>query len=103
MNKLLREVPTMESWACNSSSNYVPVTLDEDFILAQLRRLNKFIDGWLREPSLYSKDIGKECISNQHHFAYQVSIAGGLQSGGKNLCNPPAGTLSGCSMNTMNH
>ena len=69
MNKLLREVPTMESWACNSSSNFVPVTLDEDFIFAQLRRLKEFIDGWLREPFLYSKDIGKKCITNQQHFA----------------------------------
>ena len=60
MNKLLREVPTMESWVCNSSSSFVQVTLDNDFILAQLTRLNGFIDRWLNEPIIYSKKIGKK-------------------------------------------
>ena len=50
----------MESWVCNSSSSFVQVTLDNDFILAQLTRLNGFIDGWLNEPLIYSKKIGKQ-------------------------------------------
>ena len=49
----------MESWVCNSSSSFVQVTLDKDFILAQLTRLNGYIDGWLNEPLIFSKEIGK--------------------------------------------
>ena len=59
MNKLLREVPTMESWVCSSSSTFVQVTLDKDFILGQLTRLSELINGWLNEPLIYSKNIGK--------------------------------------------
>jgi dynein heavy chain len=32
MNKLLREVPTIQSWLTGSSNNFVPVTLNKDFI-----------------------------------------------------------------------
>lgn len=57
MNKLLREVPTMESWISDSSSSFVQVTLDQDFVDAQLNRLTSYIEGWLQEPTMFSNEI----------------------------------------------
>jgi hypothetical protein len=60
MNKLLREVPTMESWVSESSASFVQVTLDKDFIQAQLTKLNGHIGSWLQEPLKYSNGIGNK-------------------------------------------
>ncbi len=59
MNKLLREVPTMESWVSESAtSSFVQVTLDQDFIDSKIRMLNAYIQQWLLEPLEFSNQIG---------------------------------------------
>jgi hypothetical protein len=59
MNKLLREVPTMESWLSDGSSEFVQVTLHKDFIQSALVNLRKSIEQWLNEPKEFCEAIGK--------------------------------------------
>ena len=62
MNKLLREVPTVESWILGSgiSNSFLNVTLDEDFITNQINILNTYLDMWLVELSEFSQKMGKD-------------------------------------------
>ena len=59
MNKLLREVPTMESWLNEGSSDFVQVTLHRDFIQSALVNLRKSIEHWLDEPKAFCDAIGE--------------------------------------------
>jgi hypothetical protein len=59
MNKLLREVPTMESWLNEGSSEFVQVTLHKDFIQLALVKLRKSIEHWLNEPKEFCDAIGR--------------------------------------------
>ena len=63
MNKLLREVPTMESWLNEGSSDFVQVTLHRDFIQAALVNLRKSIEHWLDEPKQFCDAIGELFLS----------------------------------------
>ena len=60
MNKLLREVPTMESWISGGSSEFVQVSLHQDFIKAALDDLKVSVDNWLKEPIECCQNIGKK-------------------------------------------
>ena len=57
MNKLLREVPTIQSWLGGSSNNFVPVTLNKDFIRKALADMKIAIEDWLKEPQAYCQSI----------------------------------------------
>lgn len=57
MNKLLREVPTIQSWLGGSSNTFVPVTLNKDFIKKALADMKKAIVDWLKEPQAYCQSI----------------------------------------------
>ena len=57
MNKLLREVPTIQSWLGGSSNTFVPVTLNKDFIKKALADMKKAIVDWLKEPQSYCQSI----------------------------------------------
>ena len=57
MAKLLREVPTIQSWLTGSSNNFVPVTLNKDFIRAALADMKVAIEDWLKEPQSYCQGI----------------------------------------------
>ena len=59
MNKLLREVPSMESWISGGSSEFVQVSLHKDFIKTALDKLKVSVDNWLKEPIQFCEDIGK--------------------------------------------
>ena len=59
MNKLLREVPTMESWLNEGSSEFVQVSLHKDFIQSALVKLRKSIEHWLNEPKEFCDAIGE--------------------------------------------
>ena len=59
MNKLLREVPTIESWISDSSSEFVQVSLHKDFITSALEKLKVSINKWLVEPQEFCNDIIK--------------------------------------------
>ena len=59
MNKLLREVPTMESWVSDGGSEFVQVSLHQDFIKAALDNLRLSVNNWLQEPIHYCESIGK--------------------------------------------
>ena len=58
MNKLLREVPTMESWISGGTSEFVQVSLHQDFIKAALDDLKRSVDNWLKEPIEFCQNIG---------------------------------------------
>ena len=58
MNKLLREVPTMESWISGGSSEFVQVSLHQDFINTALDDLKVSVDNWLKEPIECCQNIG---------------------------------------------
>ena len=58
MNKLLREVPTMESWVSGGSSEFVQVSLHQDFIKGALDGLKISVDNWLKEPIECCQNIG---------------------------------------------
>jgi hypothetical protein len=62
MNKLLREVPTIESWITDGSSDFVQVSLHKDFIRSALEKLKKSISQWLKEPQDFCDEIGKEFL-----------------------------------------
>ena len=57
MNKLLREVPTIQSWLGGSSNTFVPVTLNKDFIKKALADMKLAIVDWLKEPQTYCQSI----------------------------------------------
>ena len=57
MNKLLREVPTIQSWLGGSSNQFVPVTLNKDFIKKALADMKLAITEWLQEPQAYCQNI----------------------------------------------
>ena len=57
MNKLLREVPTIQSWLGGSSNQFVPVTLNKDFIKKALADMKVAIVDWLKEPQTYCQSI----------------------------------------------
>ena len=59
MNKLLREVPTIESWISDASSEFVQVSLHKDFIKSALEKLKVSINKWLVEPQDFCNDIIK--------------------------------------------
>ena len=62
MNKLLREVPTMESVITDSNNvnSFVQVTLDQDFIAKQKKILSAYIEKWLEEPKTFARSISKK-------------------------------------------
>ena len=57
MNKLLREVPTIQSYLTGSSNHFVPVTLNKDFIKKALADMKVAIAEWLAEPQAYCQSI----------------------------------------------
>lgn len=57
MNKLLREVPTIESWISDGSSEFVQVSLHKDFITSALEKLKESINVWLLEPQDFCDEI----------------------------------------------
>lgn len=57
MNKLLREVPSMESWIEGANTTFVPVTLDTHFVRRHLDQLKEFIEKWLQEPMDFANEI----------------------------------------------
>lgn len=57
INKLLREVPSMESWITGANNSFIPVTLDEEFVAANLATLKTYIEQWLDEPLKYAQTI----------------------------------------------
>lgn len=60
MNKLLREVPTMESVVSESSAHsFVQVTLDQEFIANNLSSLKSQLKTWLEEPIKYADALSK--------------------------------------------
>ena len=59
MNKLLREVPTIESWISDSTSEFVQVSLHKDFITSALQKLKASLKKWLVEPQEFCNDIVK--------------------------------------------
>ena len=59
MNKLLREVPSMESWISGGTSEFVQVSLHQDFIQTALDELRISVDNWLQEPIKCCEAIGK--------------------------------------------
>ena len=59
MNKLLREVPTIESWISDGSSEFVQVSLHRDFIQSALKKLKVSINKWLLEPQEFCNGIIK--------------------------------------------
>ena len=60
MNKLLREVPTIESWVSDSaSSEFVQVSLHKDFIKSALEKLRVSVNNWLEEPQDFCNAIVK--------------------------------------------
>ncbi len=59
MNKLLREVPTVESWLPDAEHSFVQVNLDKEFIDVQMRRLQTYLNQWLGEPLEYSNALSK--------------------------------------------
>ena len=63
MNKLLREVPTIESWISDASSEFVQVSLHQDFIKSALQKLRASVDTWLLEPQEFCDAIIKRCKS----------------------------------------
>ncbi len=64
MNKLLREVPTIESWISDGSSEFVQVSLHKDFIRSALTTLKRSVDGWLKEPKEFCDGIGIKHLSD---------------------------------------
>ena len=61
MNKLLREVPTIESWISDASSEFVQVSLHQDFIKLALEKLRASVNTWLLEPQEFCDAIVKRC------------------------------------------
>ena len=59
MNKLLREVPTIESWISDGSSEFVQVSLHRDFIQSALEKLKVSVNKWLLEPQEFCDGIVK--------------------------------------------
>ena len=53
MNKLLREVPSMESWISGGTSEFLQGSLHQDFIKTALDRLKVSVDKWLQEPIVF--------------------------------------------------
>ena len=88
MNKLLREVPSMESWIAGSNNSFVPVTLGKDFIADHLSLLRSYIEQWLEEPRTFADAISKTSynsihplIGNRQRSSFDWSIQAGLPFG----------------------
>lgn len=51
----------MESWVSGGSSEFVQVSLHQDFIKSALCDLRKSVNQWLEEPIQFCNGIGKIC------------------------------------------
>ena len=52
----------MESWISGGSSEFVQVSLHQDFIKAALDDLKVSVDNWLKEPIECCQNIGEYLI-----------------------------------------
>ncbi|XP_071745635.1 dynein axonemal heavy chain 12-like [Lepeophtheirus salmonis] len=55
MNKLLREVPTIDSWYSEGASQFVQVGLNDDFISEEVKSLKNAINNWMKEPETHHR------------------------------------------------
>ena len=79
MNKLLREVPSMESWISGGTSEFLQVSLHQDFIKTALDRLKVSVDKWLQEPIVFCEtNIGwDDCCLIQNNLKIGVLVTSG--------------------------
>ena len=66
MNKLLREVPTIESYMSDASAehSFVQVNLDQEFLQMQMARLHGLLRDRLEEPLKYSEELCKDMTNS---------------------------------------
>ena len=61
MKKLLREVPTMESWLFSTGkSAFIQVALDQEYVNQQMDSLRKYTSSLLIAPKAHADKIGKK-------------------------------------------
>lgn len=83
MNKLLREVPTVESFVAGTSggsgSAFVPVAVDKAFIAKELVQLHDHLNVWLQEPIQFADTTS--IAQREHSVRHWVCTTLG--------CSPP--------------
>ena len=78
MNKLLREVPSMESWISGGTSEFLQVSLHQDFIKTALDQLKVSVDKWLEEPIEFCEtNIGITCVLNSKCLIFKKLLLSG--------------------------